>query len=82
MRALAAVWTENFDEFAFEVREIREVGDKVLMLGETVGTIKGSGVPIRQPIGAVHSDFRDGQIGVTHNFLTWEQALEAVGLRD
>jgi hypothetical protein len=39
-------------------------------------------VPIRQPLGVVHSDFHDGQIGVTRNFLTWVQALEAVGLSE
>ena len=54
----------------------------MLLLGETAGRIKGSGVPIRQPLGVVHSDFRDGQVGETRAFLTWQQALEAVGLRE
>jgi hypothetical protein len=63
-----------------EVREVRRVGDRVVVLGETVGRIKGSGVPIRQPIGTVYSDFRDGRIGEGRNFLTWREALEAVGL--
>jgi ketosteroid isomerase-like protein len=76
---LLAEWTDNFDDFEFDIREIREVGPKVVMLGETVGRIKGSGVPIRHPLGAVYSDFRDGQIGEAHNFLTWREALEAVG---
>jgi len=79
---LLAEWIDNFDDFRFEVGEIRQAGDSVLMLGETVGRIKGSGVPIRQPLGAVYSDFRDGQIGEAHNFLTWREALEAVGLRE
>ena len=42
---LLAEWTDNFDDFRFEVGEIRQAGDSVLMLGETVGRIKGSGVP-------------------------------------
>jgi ketosteroid isomerase-like protein len=82
LRTLVAEGTDNFDGFEFDVREIRQVGDNVLMLGETVGQIKGSGVPIRQPLGAVYSDFRDGQIGEARNFLTWREALEAVGLRE
>jgi ketosteroid isomerase-like protein len=82
MHALVAVWTENFDEFEFHNHEYREVGDAVLVLGETAGRIKGSGVPIRQPLGAVYSDFRDGKIGMTRNFLTWRQALDAVGLEE
>ena len=81
-RRVLAVWTDNFDDFEATVNEFREVGDRVLVLGETVGQIKGSGVPIRQPIGSVYSDFRDGLIGEGVNFLTWGQALEAVGLRD
>jgi ketosteroid isomerase-like protein len=82
LRTLVAEGTDNFDGFEFDVREIRQVGDNVLMLGETVGQIKGSGVPIRQPLGAVYSDFRDGQIGEVRNFLPWREALEAVGLRE
>lgn len=49
IRALMAEWTENFDDFEMEVHEIREVEDRVLLLAETVGRIKGSGVPIREP---------------------------------
>ncbi|MGI8512553.1 MAG: nuclear transport factor 2 family protein [Solirubrobacteraceae bacterium] len=82
VRAVTSVWTDNFDDFEFEVSELREVGDKVVMLGATVGRIQGSGVPIRQPLGAVYSDFRDGQVGEGRNFLTWQQALEAVGLSE
>ena len=51
VRAITAVWTESFDDFGFEVSDIRETGDGVVMLGETVGQIKDSGVPIRQPLG-------------------------------
>jgi ketosteroid isomerase-like protein len=82
LRALIAVWTDNFDEFEFHNHEIREVGDSVVILGETAGRIKDSGVPIRQPLGVVYSDFRDGRIGESRNFLTWRQALDAVGLSE
>jgi ketosteroid isomerase-like protein len=82
MRALLAEWTENFDDFELEVGEIRQVGDRVLVLAETVGRIKGSRVPIRQPFGALYWGFRNGQIGETRNFLTWREALEAAGLSE
>jgi hypothetical protein len=74
------MWTDNFGAFKLDVYEFREVGDRVVFLGETAGRIKGSGVPIRQPLGVVYSDFRDGRIGEARYFLTWQQALEAVGL--
>ena len=82
MRALIAVWTDNFDEFEFQNHEIREVGESVVILGETAGRIKDSGVPIQQPLGVVYSDFRDGRIGMARNFLTWRQALDAIGLSE
>ncbi len=82
LRALMAERTENFDDFELEVHEVREVGARVVALAELVGRIKGSGVPIRQPFGAVYWDFRNGQIGEGRNFLTWREALEAAGLPD
>jgi ketosteroid isomerase-like protein len=80
LRAVLAEFTENFDAFEIQVCEIREAGDSVVMLGETVGQIKGSDVPIRQPLGTVYSKFRDGRIGQARNFATWTEALEAAGL--
>jgi len=82
MRALLAEWTENFDDFELQISEIRQVGERVLVLAETVGRIKGSRVPIRQPFGALYWNFRDGQIGETRNFLTWREALEAAELSE
>jgi ketosteroid isomerase-like protein len=82
LRALLAEWIESFDDFAIEVCEVGEVGERVLVLAETVGRIKGSGVPIRQPFGAVYWDFRDGLVGEGRNFLTWREALEAAGLAE
>jgi ketosteroid isomerase-like protein len=82
IRAVLAEFTENFDAFEIEVCELREAGDSVVMLGETVGQIRGSSTPIRQPLGTVYSKFRDGRIGEQHNFLTWREALEAAGLSE
>jgi ketosteroid isomerase-like protein len=82
LRRLMEEWTENFDAFAFEVREVREAGDKVLVLCEIVGRIKGTRVPIRQPVATLYSDFRDGRIGEGRNFLRWREGLEAAGLRE
>ncbi len=82
LRALIAVWIDNFDEFEFHASEIRDLGDTVLSLGETAGRIKGSGTPIRQPLGGVFSEFRDGRIGRCDYFLTWKQALEKVRLTE
>ena len=62
--------------------EIRDLGDKVVALGEISGIIRGSDVPVRQPMGIIAWDFRGGKIGGSRFFPSWEQALEAVGLRE
>lgn len=51
--------TESFDDFGFEIREVRDAGDVVVVLLDMTGRIKGSGVPIHQPVGAVHGDFTE-----------------------
>jgi ketosteroid isomerase-like protein len=81
-RKLTAAFTENFDDWAWEVHEIRDAGDRVVVLTEMTGQIRDSGVPIRQQIGIVSSDFRDGTAHETRFFRTWQEALKAVGLEE
>jgi ketosteroid isomerase-like protein len=82
VRELMDAWTDSFDEWTTAALELRDLGDRVLVLGEIAGRIKGTSVPIRQPLGYVCSDFRSGQMGEAHFFLTWKEALEAVGLSE
>jgi ketosteroid isomerase-like protein len=81
-RNLIAAFTANFDDWGWEVQELRDAGTRVVSLVDMIGRIKPSGVPIRQPMGVVHSDIRDGMLGEARFFLTWQQALEAVGLSE
>ena len=82
IRKVMGGWTDSFDDFAFVAAEIRDCGDKVVSLGEISGTIRGSGAPVRQPMGAVTWDFRDGKVGASRFFHSWDEALEAVGLSE
>jgi ketosteroid isomerase-like protein len=79
-RKLVGAFTDNFDDWGWEVHEIRDVGSRVVAHVEMTGRIKDSGVPIRQTMGLVSADFRDGTIGEARFFITWQQALESVGL--
>ena len=81
-RKLIAAWTDNFEEWGVDVSEIRAAGTRVVALTEMVGQIKGSGVPIRQPMGAVFSEIHENIAGEVHFFLTWLEALKAVGLEE
>jgi ketosteroid isomerase-like protein len=75
-------WTEDFDDFELQVDELRDAGDGVVVwLGYNTGRIKGTKVPINQPVGGVQR-FRDGLMVEIHYFPTWPEALEAAGLRE
>ena len=75
-------WNDSFEDFTVATGEIRDNGDNVVALGEISGIIRGSDVPVRQPMGIIAWDFRGGKIGKSRFFPSWEQALDAVGLRE
>jgi len=79
IREVMAGWSNSFDEFTVATTEVRECGEKVVWLGEISGRIKGSPVPVNQPMSSVAWDFRDGKIGRARFYPSWEEALEAVG---
>ena len=82
IRELMSGWTDSFDEFAVTTAEIRDHGDTLVWLGELSGTIRGSDVLVRQPMGALGSDIHGGKIGRVRFFPSWEEALEVAGLRE
>jgi ketosteroid isomerase-like protein len=82
IRELMKGWTDSFDDYSVVADEIRDYGEKVVVLGEMAGHIKGSSIPVRQPLGIVAWDFRGDQIGRASFFPSWEEALEAVQSRE
>jgi hypothetical protein len=80
-RKLGAVWTENVDDVAFEIDEVRDLHDRVLILATFTGRTRDEGLAVRQPFGVINSDIRpDGKVGEARFFLTWEEARRAAGL--
>ena len=82
IRSLDAAFAENFDDWRFEVRDIRDAQDRVVALTEMVGRIRGSASSVSQSLGFVISDFRGGAIGSIRAFATWADALDAAGLSE
>src|ERR1700704_334047 len=81
---------EDFADFAHEVeetweslravmKEFRELGDQVLLLGRMEGRGRASGARVDTPVAEV-MDFRDGKLSRDRVFLNQAEALEAVGL--
>jgi ketosteroid isomerase-like protein len=78
-RSLYHAWTDHFDDWSWELQEIRDLGDQVVGLVEMRGRLKDSDVAICEPWGVVCS-VRDGCISEVWHFRNQRQALEAVGL--
>jgi ketosteroid isomerase-like protein len=71
---------DAWEDLAFAPpNEVRDLGEKTLMLGRLQGRGRGSGVTIDTPI-AVLYDHRGGQISRIHAFYDPADALKAVGL--
>ena len=80
MRMLSASFSENFDDFRYDVHNIRDAQDRVVALVDMTGRIKRSGAEVSQRLGFVISGFRAGQFGEVRAFSSWHAALKAVGL--
>ena len=61
--------------------EFRDLGDRVLWLGQMEGRGRGSGATVVSPAASLY-EFRDGMISRIRSFLDHGEALRAAGLRD
>jgi ketosteroid isomerase-like protein len=82
MRTLMAAFSENFDDFRYDVHDIREAQERVVALVDMVGRIRHSGTEVSQRLGFVVSNFHDGRFGEVRAFPSWPDALKAVGLEE
>jgi hypothetical protein len=82
MRRLAAAFSENFDDFRYEVHDIRDAQERVVVLTDMIGRVKQSGAEVSQRLGFVVSSFRDGMFGEVRAFESWHHALKAAGLEE
>jgi ketosteroid isomerase-like protein len=76
--AYAAVW-ETWDLFQFEEGQVRDLGDSVLWLGRVKMRGSASQVALDQEF-AAHWVVRDAKLSRIQAFLSWKDALKAVGL--
>ncbi|MGH2983777.1 MAG: nuclear transport factor 2 family protein [Solirubrobacterales bacterium] len=66
--------------FASTPREFIEAGDKVVVIGRTRATARGSGLELDNPIALVWT-VRDRKLARTEAFTDRREALEAAGLK-
>ena len=80
MRRFWEEWHEVFD-FRFDETDIRDLGDRVLVLSHVSVTGRASGVDLDTPLAMVVT-FEDGLAIRTVSYLDHAEALRAVGLPD
>jgi ketosteroid isomerase-like protein len=72
-------WTGAFADFAFEVQELIDAGDSVVMALRQVGRGKGSGASVEMTMSWLYT-LRDSRIIRVNMFADREEALAAAGL--
>jgi ketosteroid isomerase-like protein len=82
MRTLAAAFSENFDDFRYDVHDIRDAHDRVVALVDMTGRIQHSESEVSQRRAFVVSGFLDGRFREVRSFPNWSEALEAVSLAE
>jgi ketosteroid isomerase-like protein len=72
-------WEEMWSDYNFEVQELVDAGDKVVLLYRQVGKAKESGVEVEERAGWVYT-LREGKITRVEMFQDRETALRAAGV--
>jgi ketosteroid isomerase-like protein len=79
MRRFWEDWHDVFD-FRFDETEIRDLGDKLIVLSHASVTGRRSGIDLDTPLAMIVT-FEGGRIIRTRSYLDHAEALEAAGLR-
>ena len=75
-------WISTFDDLRWELEQLIDLGDRVIVLARMIGTSGTSGIAVDWPFGGVFGDFRDGMFAEARYFMDQKAALEAVGLSE
>jgi hypothetical protein len=73
---------ETMEELQLQPQEFRDAGDRVAVRLRHFGKGKGSGIVIDEELYHQVSTFRDGVMVRIQYFESWDEALEAAGLKD
>jgi ketosteroid isomerase-like protein len=75
-------WTEQFDDWSFQVERLVDVGDdRVVALTHQSATGRESGVPVELNVGEVW-EFEEGRLVRVRNYRSQAEALEAARLSE
>ena len=72
---------DAWEEFLVIAEDYRDLGDRVLLLGQLEARGLASGVPISTSLDILY-DLRDGEISRMHSYLDHDEAVRAAGLEE
>jgi ketosteroid isomerase-like protein len=72
-------WEEMWSDYRFEVQDLVDAGDKVVLLYRQVGKAKESGVEVEERAAWVYT-LREGKIARVEMFQDRETGLRAAGV--
>ena len=82
IRKVMGAWNDRFDDFRVDPARVIDAGESgVVVLYTLHGRIKDSDRELVQSVG-LRFEFRGDKITRWHSYLSWEQALKAVGLEE
>jgi ketosteroid isomerase-like protein len=81
LRAALVEWYQPWAEYRIEVEEAIDLGDRVLVLSNSYGRMKGSEAEVRSTGAAVFT-IREGKIAAYEDYVDRADALNAVGLTE
>jgi ketosteroid isomerase-like protein len=72
---------QSWESFQFKATDLRDLGDRVLILGDVRGRGRGSGVVVDDRWAWI-VELREGRAASLRGFLSQREALEAAGLSE
>ena len=81
VRRFFGSFDDEFDDLRFDVEELIDAGEQVVLTLRVGGRGKASGAPVEGTMSVVCS-LRDGMVYRVRNYAEKAQALEAAGLRE
>jgi ketosteroid isomerase-like protein len=80
-RRFSEMWNEAWEDITVRVERIEDLDDRIVALLTFDGRGRGSGVEVSIRVGHL-ATVRAGQVSKLTSIAGWDEALEAVGLRE
>ena len=79
--ALVGSWVGSWEDWSEEINEVRELGDRVMVISTQRGRAKSSGIEITAQYAYLY-EVRNGELSRMGMYSTADEALEAAGLSE